>query len=290
MAADTGEPKKAHWVGSRQTSGDQQAGRAGGQQGSPPQPPGPHGYRELASITLGEVQAVLDLFENQLVPSPYPAWITANMFSIFGIQPIEGQYRPAALFGRVRTAYPGDGYIDNIQVIELLLPRPQAAPDVVLLHGAEIDARRPVQSYGMRVRFLTSPEELEEFKPAERLFLEQGLIPEFSADFLDLLHLREQDRAALPWFYVAGSRWFASIPESVKPEVRESLKKLLAWKKNLFNYHPRNLQPEIRTLNWELELSYAFTEHFLIAPETPVDAVRILASSFEKLLQQPGAG
>jgi hypothetical protein len=172
-------------------------------------------------------------------------------------------------------------------VIELLFPRRDGAPDSVLLRTEDINASRPVQSYGLRVRFLASPEELEEFRPAEHLFLEQGLIPEFSADYIDLLHLREQDRDAHPWFYVVGSRWFASIPESVKPEVRESLKDLVTWDKQVFNYHPRSLEPEIRNLNWELKFSYNFTEHFLTSPETPADTIKILFASFEKMLQQP---
>jgi len=287
IETDNGEPKKAHWVGNKPSSRYQQERNERAQEGPPQRPPETPGYRDLASITLGEVQAAYDFFENQLLPSPFPAWVATNMFSLFELIQIQDQYRPAAIFGRVRTSYPTDGYIDNIRVIELLFPRRDGAPDTVLLHNEDIDASRPVQSYGLRVRFLASPEELDDFKPSERLFLEQGLIPEFSADYIDLLHLREQDRDAYPWFYVVGSRWFASIPESVKPEISESLKSLVSWNKQIFNYHPRRLEPEIRTLNWELEFSYNFTDHFLASPETPADTVKILAASFEKLLQLP---
>lgn len=284
IEANNGEPKKAHWVGNKPSPRPQQEA---GQKGTLPRPPETRGYRDLSSITLGEVQVVYNFFENQLLPSPFPAWVATNMFSLFEIIPRQDEYRPAAIFGRVRTSYPSDGYIDNIRVIELLFPRKDEAPDIVLLHNEDIEPSKPVQSYGLRVRILASPEELEEFKPSEYLFLEQGLIPEFSADYIDLLHLREHDRNTYPWFYVIGSRWFASIPESVKPEIRDSLKSLVTWNKQVFNYHPRSLEPEIRTLNWELEFSYNFTYHFLTSPETPVDTVNILAASFEKLLQLP---
>jgi hypothetical protein len=287
IETDNGEPKKAHWVGSRSSSGEQQERQEPAQKGGSSRPSGTRGYRDLASITLGEVQAAFDLFENQLLPSPYPAWVATNMFCLFEISQRRDEYRPAAIFGRVQTSYPNDGYIDNIQVIELLFPHRDGTPYIVLLRNEDVDASRPVQSYGLRVRFLASSEELEEFRPSERLILEQGLIPEFSADFIDLLHLREQDRNSHPWFYVVGSRWFASIPESVKPEVRDSLKNLVTWNKQVFNYHPRSLEPEIRNLNWELEFNYNFTEHFLTSPETPADTVKILAASFEKMLQQP---
>ncbi len=257
----------------------------GGNRPTPPSEPG--GYRDLASIPLSEVQEAYGFLENQLLPSPLPAWIGTNMFCVFDLRQKADEYRPPAIFGRVRTCHPSDGYLHNIQVLELLFPHRDRTPDILLLRNEDIDPSRPVRSYGLRVRFLASPEELEDFKPHERQFLEQGLIPEFSTEFIDLLHLREPDRGTYPWFYVVGSRWFASIPESVKPEIRESLKKLVGWNTQVFNYHPRSLDPAIRTLNWELEFSYNFTEHFLIAPETPMDAIRILASRASQMFQKP---
>lgn len=286
LETDNGEQKKAHWVGNKSPSGYQQESNAGKQKGAPSGPPETRGYRDLASITLGEVQEAYNFFQDQLLPSPFPTWIGANLFCVFDLEQRPDAYRPPAIFGRVKACHPSDGYLHNIQVMELHFPRAQAAPDLILLHRGDIDANQPVQSYGLRVRFLASPEELEDFKPSERLFLEQGLIPEFSADYMDLLHLREQDRDAYPWFYVVGSRWFASIPESVKPEIRATLKDLVAWNKQVFNYHPRSLEPDIRTLNWELEFSYDFTEHFLISPETPADTVKILVAKVNRMFEQ----
>ncbi|MEW6402713.1 MAG: hypothetical protein AB1649_13005 [Chloroflexota bacterium] len=287
LERDNGESKKAHWVGNKPPAQPEQERNQRGQ----PVPPGksaePRAYRDLASITLGEVQAAYDFFEKQLLPSPFPGWVGTNMFSMFSLKQRSAAFRPPAIFGRVRTCHPSDGYLPNVQVTELLFPHKDASPDLILLYNEDINPSQPVQSYGLRVMFLASPEELEEFKPSENLFLAQGLIPQFSANYIELLHLREQDQETYPWFYVVGSRWLTSIPESVKPEVRETLKSLVAWHKQVFNYHPRSLTPEIRTLNWELEFSYNFTEHFLTTPETPADTVKILATAVNRILHKP---
>jgi hypothetical protein len=99
--------------------------------------------------------------------------------------------------------------------------------------------------------------------------------------------LHEQNQTALPWFYVIGSRWFASIPESVRVEVREQLRKLIHWNKWIFNYHPDRLSYEIKSLNRELGYKHGFTEFTFIEPETPSQTAQIVASTFEKIFQQP---
>lgn len=285
LETQNGESKKAHWVGNKPPSVKQQGPGPGGPPGRLPK----RSYRDLTSITLGEVQAAYKLFESQLISSPYPGWVGSNLFCVFDLKQSQEEYRPAAIFGRVRTCHPSDGYIHNIQMLELLFPRKEGAPDVVLVHREDIDTEKPVQSYGLRVRLLAAPDEVDDFSAAENLFFEHGLILEHSTDYIDLLHLREQDQDLYPWFYIIGSRWFASIPESVKPEIRESLKNLVRWHKHVFNYHPRSLEPEIRTLNWELEFSYNFTEHFLTTPEKPADAVKIITSTFESMFEQSAA-
>src|SRR6185503_18086090 len=161
---------------------------------------------------------------------------------------------PPAIFGRVKTCYPSDGYIQNIQEMEIHFPQKDGAPDVVLLHADEIihDPHKPVQSYCVRVKFLAAPEDMADFDGYENLFLEQGFLPEFESGYIDLLELSEQNHSTLPWFYIISSRWFASIPESLQPEIRSALQNLIRWNKLIFNYHPKAWTSEIRTLNGEL--------------------------------------
>jgi hypothetical protein len=117
--------------------------------------------------------------------------------------------------------------------------------------------------------------------------LEKGFIPEFTPGYIDLLDMQEQDHAGYPWLYVIGSRWLATIPESVRPEIRERLKSLIQWNKLIFNYHPERLSGEIRSLNRELGYKAGFTDIFLIEPEDPQQTAKIIQSTFEKLFQQP---
>ena len=193
------------------------------------------------------------------------------------------------MFGRVKTCYPSDGHIHNIQDMELYFPNKNRKPDTVLLRAEDIllDHAKPVQSYCVRVKFFASPEDIADFDQFENLFLEQGFIPEFTPGYIDLLDMNEHDHALYPWLYVFGSRWLASIPESVRPEIREKLKSLIQWNKLIFNYHPERLPTEIRSLNRELGYKAGFTDIFIIEPEDPQQTVKILQSTFEKIFQQP---
>ena len=283
--------RKIHWVGdrvpARPNKGQNQGGKQQDVQPGRNEGRETRGYRELSTITLGEVNEAQKHFASHLLPSPYPAWIATNYFCMWHLARQRG--RPPAIFGRVRTCYPSDGYIQNIQEMEIHFPQKDRAPDIVLLHTDEIshDPQKPVQSYCVRVKFLAAPEDMADFDGDENLFLEQGLLPEFESGYIDLLELTEQKHSALPWFYVISSRWFASIPESLQPEVRSALQNLMHWDKPIFNYHPRVLSPEVRTLNDELGLNYGFTEHYLITPQDPQQTVQIVASTFEKIFSQP---
>jgi hypothetical protein len=245
------------------------------------------GYRELSSIMLGEVSDAYKYFASQLMPSPYPAWLATNHFCMIDLRPKRGC--PPAMFGRVKTCYPSDGYVQNIQQMEIYFPQRNQAPDVVLLHADEVihDPHKPPQSYCMRVKVLASPEDIDDFSEFENLFLEQGFLAEYDSSYIDLLDMHEQNQAELPWFYVIGSRWFASIPETVQAEVREQLRNLIHWNKFIFNYHPERLPYEIRSLNRELGYKHGFTEFAFIEPETPSQTAQIVASTFEKMFQQP---
>ena len=282
--------KRIHWVGDR---GPAQPGQ---EQGGDPNRPDRHeardirdtrGYRNLASITLGEVRDAYNYFDSQLLLSPYPAWLGTNYFCLIDLVRREG--RPPAIFGRVKTCYPSDGYIDNIQDLEIYLPQKDRAPDVVLLHAEDIrqDPHKLPQSYCMRVKILASEEDMADFTGYENLFFEQGFLAEFEPGYLDLLEMHEQNQTSLPWFYVIGSRWYASIPQSMRVEVREQLGKLIRWNKLIFNYHPESLTSETRSLNRELGYKHGFTEFALIEPETPQQTAQIVASTFEKIFQQP---
>lgn len=283
------KPRKPHWVGDRQPAPARQRQTPGGRQGDqPPSRQDPRGYRDLASLTLGEVQDAYRFFESQLLPSPYEAWVAPHYFCMLElVRRRDG--RPPVLFGRVKTCYPSDGYIQNIQDMELYFPNKNGRPDTVLV-GAEdilLDPSRPVQSYCVRVKFFAAPEDIEEFERNGNILVQNGFLPEFHTGYLDLLEMSEPEHAAYPWLYVVSSRWFASIPGWVQPEVRERLKDLIQWSKLIFNYHPENLPGEIRTLNRELGFKYGFTDIVLVEPADPAQTLRVVASTFEKLFQRP---
>ena len=280
--------RRIHWVGDR---GPSQPGQDHNQN-----KPDRHqeqfvrearGYRELSSIMLGEVSDAQKYFALQLLPSPYPAWLGTNYFCMLDL--VRKLGRPPAIFGRVKTCYPGDGYIQNIQDMEIYFPQKDRVPDIVLLHADDIshDPHKSPQTYCMRVKFLASEKDIDDFNGNEDVFLAQGFLPEFDTGYIDLLDIHEQDRAALPWFYVIGSRWFASIPDSVRVEVREQLGRLIHWNRLIFNYHPETLPHEIRSLNREFGFKHGFTELAFIEPETPQQTAQIVASTFEKIFQQP---
>ena len=281
--------RKIHWVGDKEAARPGQGQNQGGKQRDPNQGEGrdTRGYRELSTITLGEVSDAQKYFASQLLPSLYPAWMATNHFCMLHL--VRRRGCPPAIFGRVKTCYPSDGYIQNIQEMEIHFPQKASAPDVVLLHADEIshDPHKLVQSYCLRAKFLATPEDADDFHGDENLFLEQGFLPEFETGYIDLLEISEQNQAMLPWFYVISSRWFASIPESIQPEIRSALQYLMRWDKLIFNYHPKVLSSEIRTLNDELGFNYGFTEHYLITPQDAQQTVQIVASTFEKIFSQP---
>jgi hypothetical protein len=198
--------------------------------------------------------------------------------------------RPPLVFGRVKTCYPSDGYVQNIQELEMYLPWKDRTPDIVHLRADDIHVtpNKPLQSYCVRVRFLATPEDIVDFADQDILFLQQGFQPEFSASYIDILDINEHNHTSLPWLYVISSRWFASIPVSVQPEIREKLTKLIHWNKLIFNYHPELLLPrEVHSLNRELGMKAGYTDRFLIEPENPAQTAQIVAKTFDKIFSQP---
>jgi len=282
----SGMQPKLHWVGQKTQAEQKQESGGKKSEGRPEK--NERGYRELSSITLSEVNEAYNYYTNQLALSPAPAWIAPNYFCMMHLMP-KGEDRPPAIFGRIRTTYPSDGYIQNIQELELHLPGKDHTPDLVHLRSNDIlnTPNKPLQSFCVRVKFLLHPEDQAEFNGRENLFLQQGYLPEFNSNYIDLLDVNEHNQASLPWLYVIGSRWVASIPVSMQPEILEKLTKLVHWNKLIFNYHPEYLPREIRTLNRELGFKPGYTEIFLIEPENPEQTIQIVSKTFDKLFDQP---
>lgn len=278
-----GEPRKAHWLGNKQSAPPQQDQKQGGGQNRPPQRPDTRSYRELASITLGEVDDVYNYFKTQLVASPTDAWIARNYFCQIPLKR-RGEERPPVVFGRIKTTYPGDGYVNNIEELEMYFPNRNAAPDLLHIHFEDINFQKPALSYCVGVKFYVSEEEVADFSRSENIFLEKGFAPLYENGYLDLLDLTEQNHMELPWLYVIGSGWFASIPDSVQGEVREQLRNLVHWQKDVFNYHPRRYSLQVRSLNEELDFQYGFTEKYLVAPQDSNQVLRKVEERFAEIV------
>jgi hypothetical protein len=282
-----GEPRKAHWLGDKrkQSTTPQQDEDQRRQREGPPRQPDPRGYRDLASLTLGEVEAAYQHFQHQLVPSPAEAWIAKNYFCQVPLKRM-GRDRPPVLFGRVKTCYPSDGHIHNIEEMEMYFPRKDAVPDVLHVHIDDLLLQKPTQSYCVGVKFYVSEEEMTDFRASENIFIEKGFAPLYETSSLDLFDMKEQSRLTLPWLYVIGSGWFASIPESFQSEIRQQLQNLVHWDKVILNYHPKRYSLQYRSLNEELDFQYGFTEHYLIAPQDTQQALIKLEERFGEMFMQ----
>ena len=282
-----GEPRKAHWLGDKrkQSTTSQQNENQGGQDDRTPTRPDTRGYRDLASITLGEVEDVYNHFKGQLIPSPAEAWIAKNYFCQLPLKR-KGGSRPPVVFGRVKTCYPSDGHVHNIEEMEMHFPRKDTAPDVLHLRNDDISLQKPIHSYCVGVKFYASEEEIADFSHSKNIFIEKGFAPLYETGYIDLLDVREQNHSALFWLHIVGSEWFASIPESVQPEIREQLRNLVRWNKVIFNYHPQRYSLRYRSLNEELDFNYEFTEHFLVAPRDTKGALDKVEESFLGMFMQ----
>src|SRR5687767_953461 len=100
-----GEPRKAHWLGNKQSTTPQQDQDQRRQTERPPRQPDPRGYRDLASLTLGEVEDAIQHFKHQLVPSPAEAWISKNYFCQIPLKRMGGE-RPPVVFGELKPVIP----------------------------------------------------------------------------------------------------------------------------------------------------------------------------------------
>ena len=279
-----GEPRKAHYLGKNEATPLEQK-QDQGRKDDAPKKPSTGKYRDLSSITLGEVEDVYNYFKGQLIASPMEAWIAKNYFCQLTLKR-KGDGRPPVVFGRVKTCYPSDGHVNNIEELEMHFPRKETAPDLLHVSVDDISYQKPTQSYCIGVKFYVSDEEMTDFSRSENVFLEKGFAPLYENGYIDLLDVNESNRSALSWLYVIGSGWFASIPDSLQPEVREQLRKLVRWNKVIFNYHPRRYSLQLRSLNEELDFQYGFTEHYLVAAQNTEQALRKVEESFDQILMR----
>ena len=280
-----GEPRKAHFLGKDEATPIE---RKQDQGRKPPQPPkrtGSSRYRDLADLTLGEVEEAYRYFEAQLVTSPAEAWIAKNYFCQLPLKR-KGEDRPPVVFGRVKTVYPSDGYVNNIEEMEIYFPRRNAAPDLLHIRLDGISLQKPTYSYCAGVKFYVSEEEMADFSQSENIFIEKGFAPLYDTSYMDLLELSEQNHSTLSWLHVIGSGWFASIPDSVQPEIRYQLQNLVRWNPLVLNYHPRRYSLHYRSLNEELDFNYGFTEQYLVAPQDTAQVLNKVDESFAQIFMQ----
>ena len=282
-----GEPRKAHWLGNKnkQSTDPSQEQKQGRPEDHPPKPPDRRGYRDLATITLGEVEDAYQRFQAQLVPSPAEGWIAKNYFCQLPLKR-HGGVRPPLVFGRARTVYPSDGHLQNLEEMEMYFPRADTPPDLLHILDQDLASQKPAQSYCVGVKFHVSEEEMADFRPSENIFIEKGFAPLYEIGYLDLLDIDEQNHSALHWLHVIGSGWFASIPDSVQPEIREHLRNLLRWDKTILNYHPKRHSLRFLSLNEELDFNYGFSEHVLVAPQNTEQTLKKVEERFSEIFMR----
>ncbi len=279
------EPPKVHWVGGAKLVHQNQ--NEGGKQNAPQKKKEERGYRELSTIRLGDVDEAFRSFSNYLKPSALPGWVAPNYFCMIPLA-AHADGRPSAVFGRVRTCFPGDGYSEDAQEMELFFPNKGRKADLLHLWQDEIQisSRTPVRSFYMRVKFLFDEDELAEHLEIENQFIQAGFAPEYAGNILDLLGLDEKQKATQPRLFVASSRWFDSIPGSVRADVKESLTRLIGWNRSIFNYHSSQLPLDFPTLNRVFDFKHGFSDISFYEPATPQQTLDIITREFDTLFQQ----
>ncbi|HAV77103.1 MAG TPA: hypothetical protein DCX53_07100 [Anaerolineae bacterium] len=274
-----------HWIGHTRDE-DKESSTPGDKSQKPQDQKRKQKYRQLTDITLGEVEEAIKLFEHQLVPTQ-ENWIGRNTFCRLPLKRKHGQ--PPIIFGRVKTSFPTDGFLDNIEEMELYFPSKYAAPDVVHINRDEISRKSQMQaqSYFVRVRVLTSAEEKAELGESISMLSANGFQPEFETGYLDLLDMNEENQSVYPLLYVIGSRWFGTMPESIHAELKAKLKEMIGWGRQVINYHPEWLTHDVNTLNRALGFKYGFTPVVLTEPGNAQETASIVAKTFERMFHSP---
>jgi hypothetical protein len=127
---------------------------------------------------------------------------------------------------------------------------------------------------------------MADFAQSENIFIEKGFAPLYDDGYLSLLDRNEQNHPRSPWLHVIGSGWFASIPDSVQPEIREQLRNLMRWGTVIFNYHPRRHALRYLSLNEELDFQFGFTAHYLVAPQNTEQTLKKVEESFGEMFMR----
>ena len=279
--------EKAHIVGKRKVQDIPGKKNPGGKNDNDPKPGkyDARGIRRLETISPGEVKLAYQSYEKQLTQTSYRSFIASNHFYMIDLA--ERESVPAIIFGRINLCLPGDGPIQNIREMELSFPQKEKSPDQLVLHPRDILLNGNVRSYGVRVKFLCTKKDKADFAGFENAFLEAGFVLEYQDGYLDLLEMKESNKASLPLFHVIGSRWFASVPPTVQEEVRSGLRKLIEWDSPILNYHPDHMPSDVQTLNRELGFQYGYTKFVLIESRDAGQVLQIIKPTFEKLFSQP---
>ena len=274
-----------HWIGHGPDL-EQESAAPGGQNKNPQSGDRKQKYRPLDDITLGDVEDAYKRFEHQISPAQ-ENWIGKNYFCQIPLKRRRGQ--PPLVFGRVKTCFPSDGVVDNVEEMELYFPNKGGVPDVLHIHKDEIsrNSQRQVQSYFIRVKVLVSEEEKAELTGSDLSLSANGFHPEFESSYLDLLEMNERNHPVYPWMYVIGSRWFEGIPDSLHEEMKGKLKEMIGWGKQVFNYHPQWLTNEVSTLNRALGYKYGFTPVVLTEPADAGEIGMIVAKTFDRMISIP---
>lgn len=272
-----------HWIGQKQDT-KQEPATSGKHNRNPQGKKSQQKYRPLSDLTLGEVEDVYQFFEHQLVTAEVN-WIGKNYFCQIPLKR-KRDGRPPMVFGRVKTCYPSDGVLDNIEELELYFPHKETTPDILHVQKDDISRRsqRPVQSYFVRVSVFASDEEKAELVASDPLLRMNGFYPEFESSYLNLLEMSEGDQSAYPWLNVIGSRWFDTIPDSLHEELKGKLKEMIGWGKQVFNYHPEWLPNEVNSLNRTLGFKYGFSPIVLTEPGNIHETAFIVKKTFERLI------
>lgn len=277
-----GEPRKAHFLGKDKATSIEPRQDQGGKRDDEPKPSKTGQYRALDTITIGEVDDAYRYFQNQLIVSPNEAWVAKNYFCTLPLKR-KGDAYPSAVFGRIKTCFPAEGHILNVEEMEVYFPRRDGAPDVLHLFGDDISSRKPVVSYCTGVTCFVSEQERADFSLWENSFASRGFTPVYASDPLQLYEMSQQNHMSHPWLYVIGSEWLA---HNAVESIRERLRDLVYWNKVILNYHPKRYSLQYRSLNEELDFNYGFSDRVVITPQSPDQALQKVDEGFAAMFMK----
>ncbi len=277
-----GEPRKAHFLGKDKATSLEPRQDQGGKRDDGPKQSKTGPYRALDTITIGDVDEVYRYFQSQLVSSSNDSWIARNYFCSLPLKR-KGDGRPSAVFGRVKTCFPSEGHVLNVDEMEVYFPRKDGVPDVLHLFGDDVALHKPVASYCMGVKCFVSEQEKADFSLWENSFASRGFTPLYTSDPLRLYEMNEQNHVSYPWLYLIGSEWLAL---NAGEPIRERLRDLVYWNKVILNYHPKRYSLQYRSLNEELDFNYGFSERVVLTPRSPDQALQKVEEGFAAMFMK----